>query len=363
MTAAGRSRSVAAAPAGDLEVLRDRLWEAVSLRDEQAAVAAVLAAVDAGADPEAVIVDVIAPVQRRVGAEWAANRIGVAQEHAATAINDRVVAALARRPERVARPPVGTVIVACVDGEWHAMPARLLGEVLAERGWRVDFLGAHVPATHLVAHVHQTGADVVALSASIPARLPVAHAMISACRTTGVPVLAGGAAFGPDGRYARLLGADAWAPDARAAADRLADGVRPPASRFEPAVGLEHLADGEHARVARSATSLVTTTMAGLEERLPAVRTYTDQQRERTAEDIGHIVDYLAAALYVDDDDLFATFITWTADVLAARGVPATSLHPGLDLLAAQLRDLPRAVRIIGHARQALDAHLRSAPA
>lgn len=358
MTAGDRPRPVAHAPAADLEVLRDRLWEAVSLRDEPAAVAAVLAAVDAGADPEAVLVEVIAPVQRRVGAEWAANRISVAQEHAATAINDRAVAALARDPGSRPRERRGAVIVGCVDGEWHAMPARLLAEVLTLRGWQVDFLGAQVPTPHLIAHIHRTGPDAVALSASIPTRLSAAHAVISACQATGVPVLAGGAAFGPDGRYAHLLGADAWAADARAAADRLAAGLSPPSHRSAPAVGLQHLADGEHARVARSAASLVTQVMAGLDERLPAMRTYTEQQRHHTAEDIAHIVDFLAAALYVDDDALFATFITWTADILTARGVPAGSLHVGLELLGDELRDLPRTTRLIRQARSGLDAHL-----
>ncbi|MFW6034300.1 MAG: cobalamin B12-binding domain-containing protein [bacterium] len=356
MTAAAPGRRTAGVT--DLAAVRRRLWDAVAARDEHAAIAAVLGAAAGGVDAESVLLDVIAPVQRRVGTEWAANRISVAQEHAATAINDRAIAALARAPGSRPRERLGAVIVGCVDGEWHAMPARLLAEVLTLRGWQVDFLGAQVPTPHLIAHIHRTGPDAVALSASLPTRLPAAHAVITACQATGVPVLAGGAAFGPDGRYAHLLGADAWAADARAAADRLAAGLRPPSHNSGPAAGLRHLDDGEHARVTRSAASLVTQVMAGLKERLPAMRTYTDQQRHHTAEDIAHIVDFLAAALYVDDDALFTTFITWTADILTARGVPAGSLHVGLELLGDELRDLPRATRLIRQARTGLDAHL-----
>ncbi|MYS44742.1 cobalamin-binding protein, partial [Streptomyces sp. SID5998] len=101
----------------------------------------------------------------------------------------------------------GTVTVACVDGEWHALPARLLAEVLRCRGHRVDFLGAQVPTPHLIAHLHRTAPAVVALSSSLPVRLPDAHTAITAVQALGIPVLAGGAAFGDDGRYARLLGA------------------------------------------------------------------------------------------------------------------------------------------------------------
>jgi methanogenic corrinoid protein MtbC1 len=289
-------------------------------------------------------------VQRRVGREWAANRLTVAQEHAATAINDRVIAAFGyvlKRPE----PHLGRITVACVDGEWHAMPARLLSEVLRLRGFHVDYLGAQVPAPHLVAHLHRTGPDAVALSGSLAPRLPTAHATITACQAAATPVIAGGAAFGPDGRYARLLGAEAWAPDARAAADRLAEPLPRPQAAHQPLDDLPHLADQEYTLVTRSSGRLVKTVLAGLEERIPALRGYTDLQRQHTAEDLAHIVEFLATALYVGDVELLTGFLTWTAGILTARGVPAASLVPALELLEAELRDFPRATGMLRTAR------------
>jgi methanogenic corrinoid protein MtbC1 len=324
----------------------DALWTSVSAADERAATDVVLAAVESGLDAETVLLDVVAAVQTRVGTEWAANRLSVAQEHAATAINDRVVAALDRHPAvAAARPPAdrGHVTVACIDGEWHALPARILAQVLALRGWQVDYLGAQVPTPHLIAHLHRTAPDAVALSASLGTRLPAAHTAITACQATGTPVLTGGAAFGPDGRYAARLGADVWAPDARAAAERLSEGLPAAAPAHQPVDDLPHLADQEYTLVSRSTFRLVGAVMAGLEDRVPAMRDYTELQRQHTVEDIGHIVDFLAVALYTDDRSLFTGFLTWTAAVLAARGVPAGTLLPGLDLLAAELRDFPRA--------------------
>jgi len=337
------------------EVL-ERLWGAVIDGDEYAAVGTVFTALDGGLAPESVLLELIAPVQRRIGAEWAANRLSVAQEHAATAINERVIAALAHHPDCRRIPDAGRVTVACVDGEWHALPARLLAEVLRLRGWQVDFLGAQVPTPHLIAHLHQHGPDAVALSCSIPTRLPTAHAAITACQAAGVYVLAGGAAFGRDGRYARLLGADAWAPDAQSAVECLSGDF--PRVRFtsnhQPIDDLPHLADQEFTMVSRSAAQLVETTVGELERRFPAMAGYTDAQRRHTVDDIAHIVDFLATALYTDDDELFTEFLVWTAGILNARGVPTESLHPALDLLAAQLRDFPRTQRIIGAARTAL---------
>lgn len=332
----------------------NRLWDAAVDADEHAATAAVLEALRDGLDGESVLLDVIGAVQRRVGVEWAANNITVAQEHAATAINERVIVTVARDLPRPTERR-GRITVSCVDGEWHALPARLLAEVLMLRGFRVDYLGAQVPTPHLITHLHRTGPDAVALSGSLATRLPSAHATITACQATGVPVIAGGAAFGPDGRWARLLGADAWAPDARAAADRLiADPLPRPQRAHQPRDALPHLADQEYTMVNRSSPQLVRAVYAGLEDRVPGMRDYTDLQRQYTAEDLAHIVEFLATALYAGDASLFTTFLTWTADILAARGVPGATLLPALELLAGELRDFPRATAVLTEARDAL---------
>ncbi|MFE7169441.1 B12-binding domain-containing protein [Streptomyces sp. NPDC057616] len=338
-----------------LEELTGRLWEAVLAGDEYAAAELVLHALDDGLQAESVLLDVIAAVQGRLGEEWAANRISVAQEHAATAINERTVAALSLHPSARTVPTRGRITVACVDGEWHALPARLLAEVLKLRGWRVDYLGAQVPAQHLISHLHHTGADAVALSGSIASRLPTAHATITACQAVGVPVLVGGAAFGSDGRHGELLGAQAWAPDGRAAADLLARGPLPrPRRGHQEADNLPYLADQEYTLVARNSTSLVRSVFTELEQAFPAMRAYSDVQRERTAEDLAHIVEFLGVALYLDSDELFPDFLTWTAGVLVARGVPAHSLPPALRILATELKDFPRASRILALGTQAL---------
>lgn len=332
----------------------DELWTAVRAGDEASAVDVVHEALDAGLRPETLLLDVIGAVQRKVGIEWAANRMSVADEHAATAINDRVIASL---PTRRPTTPRGRVTVACVDQEWHALPARLVAETLRLRGWQVDYLGAQVPTAHLIGHLHRTGPDAVCLSSFLPTRLPLAHSAITAVQAVGTPVMVGGLAFGADGRYARLLGADAWSPDARAAADRLATGplLRPPPAH-QTIDDLPHLDDQEYTMVAKTSTRLVRDTFLGLEQRLPAMRDYTDEQRERAAEDLAHIVHFLAAALYVDASEIFTDFLTWTAEVLAARGVPAQCLLPALELLARQLRDFPRARRFIDAGRNALAA-------
>jgi hypothetical protein len=71
---------------------------------------------------------------------------------------------------------------------------------------------------HLVSFLHQQGPDVVALSAALPTRLPAARHTVVAAQRTGTAGTGRGPGFGADGRFARRLGVDAWAPTA-------ADGV------------------------------------------------------------------------------------------------------------------------------------------
>jgi methanogenic corrinoid protein MtbC1 len=311
--------------------------------DEYGAVEVVTDLLDDGVPAQRVMVDLIARTQARVGDLWAANEWSVAREHAATAISERALAAVAART--TVRPTGGRITVACVDGEWHALPVRILAEMLRLDGWRVDFLGANVPGPHLITHLHQTGPDAVALSCMIPTRLPRAHAAITACRSAGVPVIAGGRGFGPGGRYAQKLGADAWAAGAEDAVARLA-GDWPPAigDPFETAF----LGDDEYTFVVRERSALVGTALQRLAAAYPAVNRYDRRQHDATAEDIGHIVDFLAAARYVGDDRLFTDFVDWTRAVLAARGVPPPALAVGLRLLRDQLRDYPAAQGMLG---------------
>ncbi|WP_341716028.1 cobalamin-dependent protein [Micromonospora sp. FIMYZ51] len=309
--------------------------------DETTAIEVARRLLDAGLPADRVLLELVAPAQAEVGERWARNEWSVAQEHAATHISERVVAAVAAYAD--VRPTRGRVVVACMDGEWHALPARLVAEVLRLRGWRVAFLGASVPAAHLVSYLHRQDAEAVALACALPMRLPHAHRMIEACRRSDVPVVVGGRGFGTDGRWARRLGVP-WAPDAPTAAELLADER---ALRANIPARLAHLADDEYAALVRRRPELIDSALAHLAQRLPATRDYTSAQLDSTVSDLGFILDFLAAALYVDDGSLFAEFVTWLIAILDSRGVPAVAVETTLDHYAEALHDSPRAVRYL----------------
>ncbi|MBA9006579.1 cobalamin-dependent protein [Thermomonospora cellulosilytica] len=325
-------------------------FAAIAAADEPAAMRIAGGLVDAGVPVARVLTDLVAPAQRRVGEHWAEASWNVAREHAATHICDRVVTALGLRAA-AAGPPRGRVVLACVDGEWHALAARIVAETLRAEGWQVTFLGASTPADHLARFVSEKGPDAVALSCVLAASLPGARWMIEAVRHTGVPVLAGGPGFGPDGRWARLLGADAWAADAAGAAARLAHDW--PAFT-DPAPALDHLPDQEHRLLADRRYDLVEQAMHAFTAKVPDAAGYSAWQLEKTREDFGYILDFLVAALLVDDVSLLEDFTGWLTRIMAPRGVPAPVIGVGYDILLDVLAGRPRAVRMLAAARASL---------
>lgn len=106
---------------------------------------------------------VIAPALHRVGDEWAAGRVSIAQEHRASAICERLIAAHARQP---AGRPHGTAVVATPPGERHSLPSLMAAACLREDRWLVHHLAADLPFEEVTSLADQAGASLVVLSSA-----------------------------------------------------------------------------------------------------------------------------------------------------------------------------------------------------
>ncbi|MFI7600289.1 B12-binding domain-containing protein [Actinoplanes sp. NPDC049681] len=309
-------------------------------QDERSAVDLVLDLCTPDIDTEKVLLHLVARAMVQVGRWWQSNVWTVAQEHGASHITSRVVAALAATAGRPA--PDRRVVVACVEHELHATPALLFAETLRLRGWNCTFLGADVPTAHLVNFLRHQPPVAVALSCSLPMRLPGADRTIAACRRIDIPVIAGGRAFGADGRWAARLGVP-WAPNGAAAA-ALLDRPRLPSAVVSRRVGDEYLA------LVTRRGRLIHETLRRLRVAYPEL-TAEGNPLDMTVTDLGYIVDHLAAAAYIGDPALFTDFTGWLASVLGSRGIPADSVEMALTELGRLLRDHPRSRRYLeaGH--------------
>ncbi|HEX2301567.1 MAG TPA: cobalamin-dependent protein [Pseudonocardiaceae bacterium] len=326
----------------------ERFVDALARRDRKAAAGQALGLLEAGAPVQELVQGLLGAAQAEVGRRWEANQWSVADEHAATAITDAVLGALAWRIK--APEDQGHVVVTCAEGEWHSLPARMAAEVLRAHGWQVTFLGASTPADHLRRFVAEVGAVAVVVSCSVPIFLGGALRSVQAAQSEGIPVLVGGRAFGPDDTRAHRLGADGWAPDPVAAA-RLLESWR----QQRPAVGKRPagMRDAEPLELEAVRPDLVEAAMGELFLRFPPLAGYGKAQLARTREDLGYILQFLEAALLTDDPRIFLDeFLPWLTRVLTSRGLPAGVVTVGLEALGAVLDAFPRSQQLIAQGRR-----------
>ena len=252
------------------------------------------------------MLEVLAPAQREVGRRWEDGRWSVAEEHAATAVTDTALGLLAldAEPKRDGRHAV----VACVEGEWHVLPARMAAEVLRLRGWHVTFMGASVPADELARYASARRPDVVGLSCAMPISLKGAARSIQACQEVGVPVLVGGDGFGPEGRYAFRLGASAWVPASAVAVGSPDQWLDRPSSAPHPRTAA---GDEEHFGLEQEKDDIVSAAVARL-----------DGEDARLRDALRFLLGMVESALFVDDGGVI-TACRPAAERLLAAGDPS----------------------------------------
>lgn len=163
---------------------------------------------------------IIQPALYRVGLAWQANKISVSQEHLATAIAQSVMVQglLSSEPS----PSNGKkAVLACVEGNQHALGLQMVADAFQLAGWDVSYLGANVPTADLIEYVGSSKPALLCLSVSFPAQFRVIRDIMARLRETlgaeRPPVIIGGLAINNFEGMAAKLGADAWSPDAAAA--------------------------------------------------------------------------------------------------------------------------------------------------
>jgi methanogenic corrinoid protein MtbC1 len=139
--------------------------------------------------------EVIQRAQREIGRLWLEDRITIAQEHMATAIS-QVVLSHVYQYAAAARPNGKHVVVACVEGELHDFPARLVGDTLDLAGFEVRFLGANVPTPHLLQMLAEQAPDLLVLSVTMTFNLPALREVVARVREQNatLPIAVGGGA-------------------------------------------------------------------------------------------------------------------------------------------------------------------------
>lgn len=110
----------------------------------------------------AFIESVAAPLLRRVGDEWHAGRLTIAQEHLVSSLLDDIMSESMRSFAK--RTGARRLLVTTPARERHAIGAALVGAAAAIEGWNVLYLGADVPAAEIADAAVSAGVSLVAVS-------------------------------------------------------------------------------------------------------------------------------------------------------------------------------------------------------
>lgn len=275
------------------------------------------------------VLEMIAVVQREVGERWERGEWTVTEEHRATGIAALAVEAV---DVHVRRAPAtrGRVVVACAEREWHGLPQALVATALRSDGWDVTALGASSSLHRFSRALHDLDPDATALSCSLLRSLPSARSFVQASTEAGVPLLAGGAAFGADASRALRLGATTWAADVRGAVACLAVPLGHPA----PVPGVPARALHEWATLDRTQRTIA----QGIRER------WAGQPDAPEAVLAGAIVEELLGAvlavLVTGDRSVLEQALGWCERILVSRG-DDSDLHGLRTMIASELRDYP----------------------
>jgi methanogenic corrinoid protein MtbC1 len=180
----------------DLSAIRERYLAAQLRGDRREALKIV---VDEGLASGATVLElqeqVIQGAQREIGRLWQENVLSIAQEHMATAISNLALAQLFERATPAPRNGK-RILVACVEGEQHEFPARLVADALDLAGFGVRFIGANVPSDSLLEMIAFDQPDLVALSATMSFHGPAMRSVVARIRHAHprMPIAVGGGA-------------------------------------------------------------------------------------------------------------------------------------------------------------------------
>ena len=147
------------------------------------------------------VTEMLGEALAEMGTRWRAGSVTVVQEHLASG---RLSRALARIGDALpVAPGAPRCMLACAEGDRHALGLSLLEVALREAGWATLWAGQDTPAADLAEVARQRDAEMIAVSASAASTEPEAllrqaQLLGTACSQSGVALALGGSGAWPE---------------------------------------------------------------------------------------------------------------------------------------------------------------------
>jgi 5-methyltetrahydrofolate--homocysteine methyltransferase len=117
----------------------------------------------------------------------------------------------------------GRIVLGTVKGDLHDIGKNLVGIMLEGAGFEIIDIGINVPAERFVEAVKENNAEVVGLSGLLTTTMNEMKTVIDLFKSEGIntKIIVGGAPITQE--FSEKIGADAYAPDAVEAVEKVAD--------------------------------------------------------------------------------------------------------------------------------------------
>lgn len=158
--------------------------------------------------------EVMTPAFYEIGRLWEEGQISAAQEHLATAISMRIMAAM-YGSFVVGFASKGRAVVTAAPNEYHEAGARMVSDQLEMDGWQVDYLGANSPPADLLSLLRHNPPFLLGFSVVVPFNIESIRALIEEIRADrllkDIKIMVGGPTFLLEPELAQKIGADGYA--------------------------------------------------------------------------------------------------------------------------------------------------------
>ncbi len=175
---------------------------------------------DASLEPAAILHRALLPALQEVGRRFEAGDLFVPEMLMSARAMQGALALLRPLLAIKGERSLGKVVMGTVKGDVHDIGKNLCNIMLEGAGFEVIDLGVNVSPEKFIEAVRQHRPDIVGFSAFLTTTTPMFKVNLDALKSAGlrdqVKVLVGGAPV--TAHYAELVGADAYCPDASAAA-------------------------------------------------------------------------------------------------------------------------------------------------
>jgi excisionase family DNA binding protein len=187
---AGRLSSTAPPPPRPKRIATSasRMHQSLLSGDEHTARSIVRSLITEGTAIADVVQQVIVPSLVLIGQAWRDGKLTIWVEHRASAIVERILGEIAPNPRGRRR---GTVVVAAVSGDHHALPTSMAAVTLRADNWHVEHLGADIPPDEVLTFCAEHAIDVAVISSANPDTAELAAETAGRLEAAGTPCVVG----------------------------------------------------------------------------------------------------------------------------------------------------------------------------